>query len=190
MVRTKAETREAFPERPPAELLPEWFADGLDMLLGTLGHVDPEDQVWNWMALAPAPARFWPRRMAHETAVHRWDAENAAGEPRPVDPVLALDGIDEYVEIVNFCLRMEEDNPHLTGTVGLEATDAPFACTLTLSPTELHRADGLRDPEATVRAVASDLLLWMCGRRAIGDATISLEGDPSVARRWSTISFE
>ena len=35
------------------------------------------------------------RRMAHETSMHRWDADNAQGDPAPIDPELAIDGIDE-----------------------------------------------------------------------------------------------
>jgi len=43
---------------------------------------------------------FWWRRMAHETVIHRIDAELAAGVPsQPVPDDLALDGIDELLVV-------------------------------------------------------------------------------------------
>ncbi len=57
----------------------DWYQEGLAQLLATLGGTDPDEPVWNWADRAPAPARFWWRRMAIETAVHRWDGEAAAG---------------------------------------------------------------------------------------------------------------
>ncbi len=190
MVRTGATRRGRFPDPPPPEQLPDWYEEGLALLTGTLEQVDPDDMVWNWMALAPAPARFWPRRMAHETAVHRWDAENAVADPRPFDQELALDGIEEYLDIVSFVLEKEAPVHTLSGTLGLQATDTSFARTLTLSPTNIGRAHGLDPPQATVRASTSDLLLWMCGRRAVGQGTVEVVGDPSVPERWSAIHFE
>ena len=59
------------------------------------GLDDPERPVYSF---SPAHRRagFWPRRMAHETTVHRVDAEQAAGRPvAPVPAALAVDGIDE-----------------------------------------------------------------------------------------------
>jgi uncharacterized protein (TIGR03083 family) len=44
-------------------------------------------------ALGPKPGIWVPRRMAHETTVHRWDA--AGG---PIDLAFAVDGIDELLE--------------------------------------------------------------------------------------------
>jgi uncharacterized protein (TIGR03083 family) len=190
MVRTKAGERGRFPKPPPPQQLPVWYQEGLAMLLRTLEQADPDEMVWNWMALAPAPARFWPRRMAHETAVHRWDAENAVADAHPIDQALALDGIEEYLDIVSFILEKETPNPALSGRLGLQAIDAPFACTVTMSPTNIERADGLDHPQATVRAAASDLLLWLCGRRAAGKGGVAVEGDLSVAERWTAIQFE
>src|SRR5262249_19104154 len=46
-------------------------------------------------------ASFWIRRMAHETAIHRIDAELAQGEPSArIPPALAADGIDEFLTVV------------------------------------------------------------------------------------------
>jgi hypothetical protein len=38
--------------------------------------------------------------MAHETAVHRFDAELAAGTPTPIEADLAADGVDEILGVM------------------------------------------------------------------------------------------
>lgn len=45
-------------------------------------------------------AQFWMRRQVHETVMHGWDAENALGEPRPMDPSLAWDGVLEVRDVI------------------------------------------------------------------------------------------
>jgi uncharacterized protein (TIGR03083 family) len=45
----------------------------------------------------PRPAQWWIRRLLHETTVHRADAALAVREPYELDPVLAADGIDEWL---------------------------------------------------------------------------------------------
>ena len=42
-----------------------------------------------WTHLGPGPARYWARRMAHETAVHRADGQIALGQRPQIDPVTA-----------------------------------------------------------------------------------------------------
>jgi uncharacterized protein (TIGR03083 family) len=47
-----------------------------------------------------APRLGHARRVAHEVAIHRWDAELAAtGRPNPIDDARALDGIAEAREV-------------------------------------------------------------------------------------------
>jgi hypothetical protein len=41
---------------------------------------------------------FWYRRAAQELVIHSWDIENTVGDPLPIDPQIAADGIDEYVQ--------------------------------------------------------------------------------------------
>jgi uncharacterized protein (TIGR03083 family) len=73
--RAWAELIEELTTRPPEHPAHTWF---------------PPDQT----------VGFWIRRMAHETAIHRVDAELAAGiAPGPVDPELAIDGIDEVLRV-------------------------------------------------------------------------------------------
>ena len=51
---------------------------------------------WSFLP-ASSPLAFWARRQAHETAIHRADAQGGSG---PIDPVpvdFAVDGIDELL---------------------------------------------------------------------------------------------
>ena len=45
-------------------------------------------------------AQFWMRRQVHETVMHAWDAENALGQARPMDPSLAWDGVLEVRDVI------------------------------------------------------------------------------------------
>lgn len=60
---------------------------------------NPEDPAGSWYA-PDQTVGFWIRRMAHETVIHRIDAELAAGQPiAPVPDDLARDGIDEVLRV-------------------------------------------------------------------------------------------
>jgi uncharacterized protein (TIGR03083 family) len=83
-------------ERPPDEGdLAEMYDRNLDRLLRVLDATLDSTPVWTW---APQRDVAWVRRrMAQETAIHRWDAEAATGTPAPIDTDLAEDGIDEFL---------------------------------------------------------------------------------------------
>src|SRR5436305_715070 len=81
-----------------------------------LETVDPRAPAWNW-SLAPKAAGFWHRRMAQETAVHRWDAESAYGNALPVERLLAVDGIDEALRVFLPAGRAEEPVEGAHGSV-------------------------------------------------------------------------
>src|SRR5262249_31468273 len=66
-------------------------------LLATLDAVDSELPAWNWAPQAKK-AVFWHRRVAHETAVHRWDAQMATGLAEPIEEKLASDGVTEVLD--------------------------------------------------------------------------------------------
>ena len=97
--------REALGEEPmksgepleDASLL-DWFREGLDELLAVLSETDPATPVPTWHA-PDQSAGFWIRRMAHETLIHRVDAELGHGAATPVDPELGADGVDEILDV-------------------------------------------------------------------------------------------
>ena len=113
-------------ERPqPADpALDEWCVAGRAALLEQLRTVDGREQAWTWWP-ADQTIGFWARRMAHETLVHRWDAERGAGiDIVPADPALAADGVDEFLEIFAPTTRMMQGAPAASETAHLHCTDA------------------------------------------------------------------
>ena len=83
------------PPRPSDEGLAELYRRGRTDLLQTLGGADPATPLWTWSK--DGTAGFVIRRMTQETAVHLWDATQAAGLVNPLEPALASDGIDEFL---------------------------------------------------------------------------------------------
>ena len=79
-----ASEEEILSEGPADAELPGWFREGHAALVQALGAAGPGLNCWAFLA-APSPLAFWARRQAHETAIHRMDAEqaavSAAGQP-------------------------------------------------------------------------------------------------------------
>ena len=71
-----------------------WCREGLGLLLVALKAADPHASVWSWTDRRNAG--FYQRRMMHENAIHRWDAESAVGTPGPIDADLATDGKTDW----------------------------------------------------------------------------------------------
>ena len=68
-----------------------WFRAGCATLADTLAAADPGVECATFMA-APSPLAFWARRQAHETAIHRADADSACGATPEYEPGFAADG--------------------------------------------------------------------------------------------------
>jgi uncharacterized protein (TIGR03083 family) len=93
----------AFPEdRPPGMIEPDPVTsldEAYAMLTGRFSAHSATDPAATWYE-PDQTVGFWIRRMAHETVIHRIDAELAAGHPvSPVPDDLALDGIDEVLKL-------------------------------------------------------------------------------------------
>lgn len=166
---------------PPATGILDWYQETLAELVTDLRNLgDPDRPVY---AFSPAHRRagFWPRRMAHETTVHRVDAQQAVGlSVGPIEPTFAADGIDELLTVFVPTLGAGR-SPGDGRSVHLHTTDA----TGDAGGEWLIRFD--RDDvvveavhakgDAAVRGPAAELLLWLWGRRpldgleVIGDRT-------------------
>lgn len=171
-------------ELPTGEALLPWWDEQFAALFALLDNLDPETPAWNW-APQPKKAAFWPRRMAHETVVHRWDAQMAMGLTEPVETKLAADGVTEVIDTWLPAGRRKGPTDRV-GVVQLAATDIEDYWYVRL------RADGgvalldtetlldTDDPHARVAAqgTASDVMLALYGRVPFdvlditGDATL------------------
>jgi uncharacterized protein (TIGR03083 family) len=64
-----------------------------------LAAASPQTSAWTWSQ--DQTVRFIRRRQAHETLIHRADAELTAGDRAPMDPDLRTDGVDEALRFLD-----------------------------------------------------------------------------------------
>jgi uncharacterized protein (TIGR03083 family) len=168
------------PARPPDAGLLDWYRASVDRALTALTAADGDDRVWSW-APRGGTVSWVIRRMAHEAAVHRWDAEHAAGSGWTIDATLAADGIDELFE--HFSDRRAEGAAPVGGTVHLHCTDVDGEWLVAepdpAGPLEVRREHAKGD--VAVRGPASELLLLLWRRRGLDG--LETFGDTTVAER-------
>lgn len=164
-----------------AELV-AWFGDGHRSLVQALVSAPADLEAWTFLD-APTPLAFWARRQAHETAIHRVDAESAAADITGFPSGFAADGIDEL--LLRFVVRkgktLPVDEPR---SMLVRATDVPRSWCVTFASTGFRVQTDAADAEAdlVVTAGASDLYPLLWNRR---DPTGSeLEGDADVLGLW------
>jgi uncharacterized protein (TIGR03083 family) len=189
LVRTRAREFHAFPRdqlRFPDDPAgwPDWIRSGGERLVTTLRGAGPDEPTWGWGG--DQRVRFWPRRQLHETTVHRTDLAAAGGSPaRDLDPVVAVDGIDEFFAILPYT-DWNPRLPELRGdgrTLALVATDTGTRWRVTLTPDGFawDHAPGA-GAEVTVRGLAVDLYLFLWGRVAVD--TLAVGGDRDLLDFW------
>jgi uncharacterized protein (TIGR03083 family) len=165
----------------------ERYAAALADLVAEFDDRGPESLSYTWYG-PDQSVGFWIRRMAHETVVHRADAELAAGRPiGPIDPAFAVDGIDEMLDIMlawgsrAYRKWAADDLAANNGlTVALETTDR--AWTVQVATEGVSIIDGV-SPDAHTRVQGSPgaILMWLW-RRCPVDA-LAVEGDRERAQR-------
>lgn len=161
-----------------------YLEEGISALVGALRERDEFDPAWTWWGEHHV-GRI-ARRMAHETAMHRWDIQAAAGETEPIDAGLATDGVREFIDV--FLASEEEPWPHEPATIHLHRSDGRGNFSVTLDPMQGHSRRA-RDDAAVVSGTASDLLLVLW-RRLDLDA-VRVTGDrPTVERflAWADLT--
>ncbi|WKX73628.1 maleylpyruvate isomerase family mycothiol-dependent enzyme [Streptomyces sp. XD-27] len=180
------------PEEPgfDGDALLDWYRDGHRALVRTLTEAPPDVDCFAFLP-APTPLAFWARRQAHETAVHRVDAETAAGAGlSPFDAGFAADGIDELLAGFHSRprSRVRTEVPY---TLRVRTTDTSDVWTVHLTddvPRTVRDGTGAADCE--LRGTAADLYLALWNRPPVG--TVGTTGDEAVARLWretSAITF-
>jgi uncharacterized protein (TIGR03083 family) len=172
---------------PPTEFedLVSWYQEGLTGLENRFAATGPGELVWTPTAGVTGSV-WWRRKMAVETALHRWDAQQTAGVAAPVVAAVATGGIDEFVGgFLPGMLQFTADPP--SGVVRLSATDIAATWTLDLdrrdSPTVLTDAS----PSTTLTAPASDLLLWTWNRLSDPHASLQVTGPDDVVEQWTAM---
>jgi uncharacterized protein (TIGR03083 family) len=169
---------------PPEEweaLLVYWDAR-LDAMVTALRERGSAAPAWAFPGIT-GTVGFWARRQAHETAVHRLDAEHAAHGPAVghlvFDPAFAADGIDEALTVM--LARRPVD---ATGTVLFHAADAGRAWLATLTAGERPAFGPATeiDADASVVGTADAVYRAVWGR----PSTAVVTGDRALAAALRT----
>jgi uncharacterized protein (TIGR03083 family) len=191
MVNRRATEMISFREAPDGRLpddpaaRPGWVTAGADGLIEAVRQAGAEP-VWSFRG--PLPARFWLRRMTHETAVHAADAELAVGRKPTLPGDLAADGIDEWLEMVSG--DGGEQGPPLAegATMHLHATgeglDGTGEWLISRTPSGLAVRAGHAKADVAVRGPAGALLLVLMRRLSQDEPGIEVLGDRTVLTQW------
>jgi uncharacterized protein (TIGR03083 family) len=161
-----------------AELLAD-YRQGVERLTSVLSAADQTAPLWTWSH--QKDVAFVTRHQVQEAAVHRWDAETAASRTFHIEPDLAADSIDEFLEH-SMPSRYDGAQP-LAGPLHLHATDAAGEWLITEYDDQHLRVErGHQKGDAALRATASDLLLMLY--RRIGTDRGEIMGDRGVVERF------
>ena len=190
---------------PDDAALASWLREGCVRLADALAAAPPDLECWTFLR-APSPRAMWARRQAHETAIHRVDAELAAvawtgagsaeagaGAAPAVSPFaapFAADGIDELLTCfvprrstrlharqgMALTVRCSEDDRHWTLRIDEDGATAGP----TGDPAAVEEAEAGAGPVAasTVRGRAADLYLALWNRG--GAEHLTVDGDRSA----------
>ncbi len=138
-----------------------------------------------WTPLGIGQASYWARRMAHETAVHRADGQITLGIRPVIDPVIAADGIDEWLGFST------EPGEHTTAlpegkVLHLHTTDdgVDGEWLVRSGPDGIAVAAGHAKGDAAVRGPASALLLLLVRRLPPDDPAVEIIGDRALLDGW------
>ena len=158
-----------------------WYAEGLDKLLQVFRDAEPHLD------------NFWPRRTAHDTTVHRFDAELAAyAKAGGFDAALAADGVGEVVESMLQLRAGDEPLASARGDVLVECTDTGDTWLVSLEPGRVTATRPERRPrriDARIAGPAADLYLVLWGRLPLDPAEpgrtrrrqVEVSGDRALA---------
>lgn len=165
-----ANIREANPEKhwegvrtKPAspESSVDWFRAQTAALVSAISESELGSPCWTWWE-APRTLEAVARHQVQEAEIHRWDAENAVGEPNPIPLEISVDGISEFLSVHRSSIE-DLDLPGLR----FEATDSDEAWIINPE----------NQIESTTSASASDLVLFLNGR--LGLAAVGVSGSRS-----------
>ncbi len=164
---------------PDDDELVSWYLETNANLVHALESASPDLDCPTFLP-APSPLAMWARRQAHETAIHRFDAENAAGIASEFDPAFASDGIDELVAA--FAPRRKEFPIESDKTMAIHAQDTNDRWLVTMGPEGISTSHGDGPRDVTLTGDASDLYLVLWNRAE--DSSITVKGDGELLDLW------
>jgi uncharacterized protein (TIGR03083 family) len=175
---------------PDDGALVPWLLDGHALLLQALADAPADLVAFTFLKDAPPPARFWARRQAHETAMHRIDAELASGTTTRLPTQFAADGVDELLcgFVPRRSTKLHRDEP---ATLQVMLADHPATWLLRFGPDAPVVTRSRANADCTIRGDAHDVLLALWNRGGteplehVGDLDVLRVFGESVQVRWS-----
>lgn len=163
---------------PPG--LIEWFEEGAAQLEDVLAGAEPGELMWSWSE--DKSAHHYLRMMPIETAVHRWDAENAHRIAEPIDRALAEDGIAHTFEVMVPFRRSIREAAHGQGeSYRFLQTDGSGDWRLRFDGEAAVYKEG-EAADVTISGTASDLFLFLWQRLGAGD--LRVDGNDELIARY------
>jgi uncharacterized protein (TIGR03083 family) len=176
-----------------------WFRAGHAALVEVLSAADPAVECATFMS-APCPLAFWARRQAHETAMHRADAESATGALPAYPADFAADGIDELIMGFGRRAKYRPVTDAEGGRLLVLAADTGDAWSIDahegrMQPRretgEADRAadqpsDGASAAVCTVSGPASGVYLFLWHRADAARAGVTVTGNPGLLECWQS----
>jgi uncharacterized protein (TIGR03083 family) len=176
-------------EGPADPGLLAWFRAGHAALVEALTTADPALDCATFMA-APCPLAFWARRQAHETAMHRADAESAVGLLPDYPAEFAADGIDELIMGFGARGKYRPVTAADGGRLRVLAADTGDAWSVDaregrMQPRRDHGEDPAGDAAScTVSGPASGVYLFLWHRADATRAGVTVTGNPDLLDCW------
>jgi uncharacterized protein (TIGR03083 family) len=172
-------------DEEPIALLDRAYAGLRDEFVGR----KPEDPAQSWYG-PDQTVGFWYRRMAQETVIHRIDAELGTVQPiAPVPDDLAIDGIDELLEVFvaysvaewgDYFTEILASSPGRTYTIRTGGA----SWRVRTGPGRFAVKDGADDDPAdvTVSGPPAAVLRWVWNRDGAGGeaAEVTVDGQPEA----------
>jgi uncharacterized protein (TIGR03083 family) len=160
----------------------ELYDEARDAIVNALEQAGTERHTWTFNP-ADKTSGFWYRRMALESVVHRIDVEQAHQVVTPIDPELALDGIDELLFPNLAGPWWEEGDTEHPIDAAVRITADGRSWTVRSDATSVEVSQGPEgDVAAEIFGPAEAVFLWLWGRTA--DSSIQTAGDDSVVREF------
>jgi uncharacterized protein (TIGR03083 family) len=176
---------------PPGDdpaALDAWLATAAGRFAETLRGAGPGGEAQIWVIRWPTAA--WARRAAHDLVVHRADAAGAAGVAFQVDPEVAADAVDEFLDLLSNpqVAGAGDGDGGLRGTVHLHATDTPPELAsewlVELEPPTFSWRLSHEKATVAVRAPVADVLRVVTRRLPPDGDTVEVLGDRALLDAW------
>ncbi|MEU4719739.1 maleylpyruvate isomerase family mycothiol-dependent enzyme [Nonomuraea dietziae] len=170
------------------EELAGWLREGAGLLDEALTAHPGDAPMWAWGG--DRHVRFWSRRQLHETVVHHADAALALGVTPDIPEEVAVDGVEEFLDILPYAGRWRPEVRELTGdgeTISWR-TGSGAAWLITLGPEGFTHERSAARASATLHADTAAELLLLIWRRGELERQ-RMDGETKLLRWWADHSM-